>query len=368
MEWDVLAPWEPGIIFAAMRLTPWTLALAVACGLTSAHATSWDYTISVPDGREATFEVPFPVAYEGSVTIEASWSGARLLFFGVEGPARAALARRSGPSPQRLDLQADAATIAGGTAWKLTIKALPARGEAAGRVRVSSPDAPEVVAQREAALHPPPPPPPPAPPWTLSKAAPQGASAEVARVYTAVEAFRARVVEEKNAPADACTWQIEFFKYAVACRDRMAERGVAPDVPTLRYFGRLAESIRSVEMLRTEANPAIAGPVPASRDVRRDWLIARNEIVRPIERSLDELTELLRGGHAPSLEDESWLPRLTACLTACERFFDERVRLGGDENAPNRDLAAAQWARILAAERVFASLVPFLKEPAPPDR
>ena len=69
-----------------MRLTPWPLVFVVACGITSARATSWDYTISVPDGREATFDLPFPVEFAGAVTIEASWSGPRVLFFGVEGP------------------------------------------------------------------------------------------------------------------------------------------------------------------------------------------------------------------------------------------------------------------------------------------
>jgi hypothetical protein len=150
-------------------------------------------------------------------------------------------------------------------------------------------------------------------------------------------------------------------------RDRLGDHGAAPDVPTLRYFARLAEAIRSVDALRTGTDPAIAGPVPVNRDERRDWLIARNEIVRPIERSLDELTELLRRGHAPALEGELWLPRFTACLTACERFYDDRVRFGGDENAPNRDLAAAQWDRVLAAGHVFEALGPFLKEPRPPD-
>ena len=351
-----------------MRPVIWPVVLVVACGLNLARATSWDYTISVPDGREATFELPFPVEYAGSVTIDASWIGPRLLFFGVEGPGRAVLARRSGPSPQRLDLTTDAASLRGGAGWKLTIKALPARGEASGRLRVTVPDAPEVVARREAELHPPPPPPPPPPAWTLAKAAPRGATVEVARVYEAVEAFRAAVLDATDGPADSCTWQIEFLKYAVASRDRMGDHGTAPDVPTLRYFGRLADSIRSVDLLRTGTSSVIAGPVPANRDNRRDWLIARNEIVRPIERSLDELTELLRGGHAPALEDESWLPRFTACLTACERFYDERVRFGGGASAPNQELAAAQWDRILAADRVFASLRPFLKEPVPPDR
>jgi hypothetical protein len=230
------------------------------------------------------------------------------------------------------------------------------------------PDAPEVVARREAELHPPPPPPPPPPAWTLAKAAPRGATAEIARVYEAVEALRAAVLDRRDGPADACSWQIGFLEYAVASRDRMGDRGTAPDVPALRYFARLADAIRSVDLLRTGTSSVIAGPVPVNRDNRRDWLIARNEIVRPIERSLDELTELLRGGHAPALEDESWLPRFTACLTACERYYDERVRFGGDENAPNRELAAAQWDRILAADRIFESLRPFLKEPIPPDR
>jgi hypothetical protein len=312
-----------------MRLAALARVLVVACGLTQASATSWDYTISVPDGREATFELPFTVEYAGPVTIEATWSGSRLLFFGVEGPGHVVLARRSGPSPQRLDLTADAAAHApsGGAAWKLTIKALPARGEATGRLRVTAPDAPEVVARREAELHPPPPPPPPPPAWTLPKAAQHGAPADILRVYAAVETFRAAVIDAKDGRADACTWQIDFLKSAAAARDRLGDRGKAPEVP-----------------------------------------IARNEIVRPIERSLDELTELLRGGHAPALEEESWLPRLTACLTACERFYDERVRLGGDENAPNGDLAAAQWDRVLAAGRIFASFGPFLKEPSPPDR
>jgi hypothetical protein len=348
-----------------VRKLPYLLAAVVAFSFATAHAEFWDYTFSVPDGREAKFEMPFPVEHAGVVTIEASWAGPRLLFFGVEGPGGTSVARRSGPSPQRLDLTADPAAIARGTGWKLTIKALPARGEATGRLRVTAPDAPAVVAKREAEAHPPPPPPPPPPAFTLPRVAPQGAPAEVVRVYQAVDAFRAAATGSADG-GDACSWQLEFLKFVVALRDRLGESGIAPDVPSLRYFSRLADAIRGVAQLKTSTNPVIAGPVPAGRDERRDWLIARNEIVRPIERSLDELTELLRGGHAPELEDEAWLPRFTACLTACERFYDERVRLGGDENAPNRDLAAAQWARIVEAGRVFDALAPYLKEPPTP--
>jgi hypothetical protein len=350
-----------------MRFSLLSLVLVAGCGLTSVQAAVWDYTISVPDGREATFEVPFPVDYAGPVTIDATWEGPRLLFFGVEGPERTTLSRRSGPSPQRVQFDVDAASLARGTEFKLTVKALPARGEASGRLRIATPDAPEVVAQREAELHPPPPPPPPPPAWMLRTDAPPGANLDTSRLYEAVEAFRAAVLEVTSGPADACSWQLGFLKYAVAARDQLADRGAAPDVPTLRYFGRLAAAIGGVDLLRTSTDPVIAGPIPLNRDDRREWLYARNEIVRPIERSLDVLTELLRRGHAPALEDEVWLPRLNACLTACERNFDERVRLGGDENAPNRDLAAAQWDRILAAGRVFEAWKPFLKEPRPPD-
>jgi len=186
-------------------------------------------------------------------------------------------------------------------------------------------------------------------------------------VYEAVEAFRVAVLGSADGPPDDCTWQIDFLKYAIAARDRLASTGVAPAVPTLRYFARLDAAVSGVDLLRTSKDPVIAGPVPKDRDDRRDWLLARNEIVRPLERSLDQLTELLKGGHAPALERELWLPRFTACLTACERYFDDRVRFGGDENARNPELAAAQWKRILAAAGVFESFAPMLKEPRPPD-
>ena len=312
-----------------MRRTLLAPLLWSTLAVTSAQATVWEYTIDVPDGREATFQLPFRVDYPGPVTVEAAWTGPRLLYFGVdgEGPARAALARRSGPSPQRLDIPA-ATAHTGGAAWVLTVKALPARGEATGRLKVTVPDAPDIAAKREAERNPKPPPPPPPPSWAVPKAAPAGASPDIVRVY--------------DGPNPAF------------------------DVPTLRYFTRVVDVIHSVASMSNGTDRAIAGPIPEDRDDRRDWLIARNEIVRPIERSLDQLTELLRGGHAPALEDERWLPRFNACLTACERFFDERVRFGGEDNAPNKEQATTQWPRIVAAEHVLESFAVYLKEPPPP--
>jgi hypothetical protein len=350
-----------------MRRTLLALSFSTTLAVTSAKATVWEYTIDVPDDREATFQLPFRVDYPGPVTVDAAWTGPRLLFFGVdgEGPAHAALARRSGPSPQRLEIS-EVAAKTGGAAWILTIKALPARGEATGRLKVTVPDAPDVVAKREAELHPPPPPPPPPPSWAVPKVTPAGASPEVARIYDAVEALRVSVVSAVNATGDACGWQIEFLTYATAARDRLAGPNPPFDVPTLRYFARLVDVIHSVASIRTGTDRVIAGPIPDNRDDRRDWLIARAEIVRPIERSLDQLTELLRGGHAPALEDERWLPRFNACLTSCERFFDERVRFGSEANAPNKEQATTQWPRIDAAGRVLEAFAAYLKEPPPP--
>ena len=340
-------------------MRPPRLALFLACGLaaSAARAGSQEFGITVRDGQQATFELPFTVEYAGTVTIEAEWTGPRLLFFGVEGPARVSLARRTGPSPQKIDIAVDAPALARGSVeWRLTVRSLPTRGEAAGTIRLTVPDSPEVVAKREAILHPPPPPPPPPPAWSLPRAAPAGASAEVARLFAAVETYRAAVIVPGDTRTDACGWQIPLVVYATTIRDRMAAGGPRPDLPAGRYYGKLADGIRVVEGLRTAKDPVLAGPVPDDRDARRVWLISRYEQVRPIEQMLDELAGQLRGGHAPSLEDEAWLPRFNACLTACERYFDERVRLGGDAVAPNADLAAAQWDRILAAGKVFDAL------------
>jgi hypothetical protein len=336
--------------------------LVAALAATSARAVSWDYAMSVPDGLPGTFDLPFPVDYSGAVTIEASWEGPRLLFFGVAGPDHEILARRSGPSPQRLTLSADAALLAKGESWTLTVKALAARGGVEGKIRVTVPDAPDVVQKREAELHPPPPPPPPPPAWTQPRPAPAGAPVAVRGVYDAVEALRG-LVFASDAPPDSCGWQRDLVQFAAAARDRLGSAGAAPDIPSLRYFARLSDATSAVRGLAASKDPILAGPVPDDRDLRREWLIARYELTQPIERRLDELTELLRGGHAPTLEDERWIPRFIACLTACERYFDERVRLGGEGNAPNRELADAQWSRILAAGHVFSAFAPFLAEP-----
>ena len=148
-----------------------------------------------------------------------------------------------------------------GAAWKLTIKALPARGEASGRLRVTAPDAPGGgrPARGRAASAAASPPPPPA--WTLLRPAPQGASAGRSRACTRrSRPFEPRCIDARNGHR-RCVHLADRFPqvarslpvtgWAIAAR--------LPDVPTLRYFGRLAEAIRSVDRLRTANEPRDRG-------------------------------------------------------------------------------------------------------------
>ena len=64
---------------------------------------------------------------------------------------------------------------------------------------------------------------------------------------------------------------------------------------------------------------------------------------------------------AGELESESWPTRLVSCLAACERYFEQRVRLG-EREAQNAELAQAQWAPLTAAADVLEALA-FLPAP-----
>ena len=344
------------------------LSLAVLCALALprfACASTSEFAISVGDSLPATFVVPIHADYAGTLAIETTWSGNRLLFFSVSEERTGPLTHRSGPSPQRLEIPVDAARLADGARYTLTIKALPARGALSGTVRVTLPDSPEVVAEREARLHPPPPPPPPPPEWTLAKTAPPGSAPAVAGLFATVEGYRRMALAEDARP-DGCGWQEPFLRYAAALRDRVGAAGKIPDEPSRLYYARLAAAVRVVEGLRNSKDPILAGPPPADRDLRQEWNIARAEKVRPIERKLYQLGELLHGGHAPALEDQAWIPRFIACLTACERAIDETVRLARDQDAQptGREVLQSEWAPILAAVRVFESIASLGPEPA----
>ncbi len=64
----------------AVRATaPFLAALATVATLAPpAEATTFTYALEVPDGREAAFEMAIPVEHDGTLVVEAKWSGARM--------------------------------------------------------------------------------------------------------------------------------------------------------------------------------------------------------------------------------------------------------------------------------------------------
>lgn len=329
------------------------LAILGACalqgGLPSGAATS-TYRLELPESASAAFEVPFRVEHVGTVVVEAEWDGARIVSFRIDGPGiEGAAARRSGPSPQRLEVEVGDEAIARGGTWTLSIRAPLAREGSTGTLSLALPDAPEVVEAREKEAAPPPPPPPEPDPWTVPRSAPAGAGGALVGLFDSVETFRVLLHPEQTDGAyDACGWQSPALRWLAAQRDALASGGAALPPPARSVLGRVARAVRSVETMRTSENPILAGPAPEDPVRHRAWLSARRDELRILERELDLVGEMLRGGYAPELEDQEWLHRFAACLTACERHFEERVRVGPG-GASQRDLAEAQWPAILAA-------------------
>lgn len=329
--------------------------LAVAMLAVAARAETLRYSLDVPAGDSASFEVPFEVAFPGTLEVQATWDGPRVLSFRVDGPGVEGTWRRTGPSPQTVRIPVDDARVASGRSWKLTIRALPDRQEASGSLRIVLPDSAATVAARERAAAPPPSPRPVPNPWTVPSRPPEGASARLVSVWSAIEPLRALVYEEDPFTVrDGCGWQDELVRWLNERRDRLAEGGEAGSVETLRYLSRLADAVDTVAELTTTTNPILAGPVPDEPLRRRAWLAARKEQLQPIERELDRLAELLRDGHVPELEDRTWVPRYVACLTQCERHFEARVRAADESGATEG--VDRQWPRIRAAAAAFRAL------------
>lgn len=346
------------------------LSALIAAGLTasSPRAETVTYAIAVPPDGAASYELPIRVAHAGRLVVDATWSGGRLLALRlVRGEGTGPVVRRSGPSPQRIDLEVTRGDLAAGALlWSLEIRALAARDRADGSIRVSVPDPPEIVAARARAAAPPPPPPRVPDPWAVAKPAPAEAPERLARLFAGVEDLRRAVYgADPFTVRDACGWQTDLMRWLAARRDGLAAGGAPFSPESLRFVGELARAVRSVEDLRTSANPLIAGPVPKEPLRRRAWLAARRDAVRPIERDLDALSDRSRRGHVPELRGERWLPRLIACLTATERYFEARVRVAPGV-AEGAELAEAQWPRILATAPAFDALASWSEDPAAP--
>lgn len=330
--------------------------LAVGAGWLPLSAEAWEYVLEVPDRQAASFVLDFNVDHPGILEVQAEWSGSRSLSFRVQGPGSPAVkARRSGPSPQRLEIEVDEATAAADGPWRLFIRALPAGGRAEGSLTIAVPGPTE-----RAAPHRPvedlPPPKTALEAWARSRPAPPAAPAALVAFHNAVEDLRAWVViDEDTVRRDACGWQTELLRYLADRRDRVTTAGAGLSESTARFVGRLAKAVRAVEGLRSSEDPMLVGPVPEDPRVRRTWLAMRQQTTDPVESELDALGRALRRGYAPELEGQTWPQRFLACLTACERYFEQLPRLGR-EKAANGELALDQWDGFLEASDALEAL------------
>jgi hypothetical protein len=372
------SPKRPGIIFGSVkgnergsgRVLRGFSAAAACLGIAAsvgARAEVRPYTFEVPEGSAVSFQIEFEVEHPGKLQIQADWTGPRVLSFRLErSPGRMHKGRRTGPSPQSMAIDVHPWDLTQDGTWTLDIRALAARGAGSGTVTLVLPDPPEVVARRQrleeqarsGADKPlPTPSVPPPEPWMIARRPPSGASEQVRFLFEKVEAFRGTAVGTDGLSGpDACRWQADTLGYLAGWRDRLSGDGEIPPISSRRYFSRLVAAIRTVDDLRNSEDPILAGPPPEERLKRKAWLAVRRQRIEPIEQELDALIDDVTGGHAPELQEMQWPTRLISCLMACERHFEERVRLG-ENQATNGELAEIQWERIVAAGEALEALV-----------
>ena len=332
--------------------------MLLACWAAPLRAEVRPYTLDIPSGDAVSFQLEFRVDHPGTLVINAEWSGPRVLSFRLERtPGKVHRARRSGPSPQRIEIQVDEWDLAADPLWTLSIRALAGRGSGSGLITLELPDAPW--------LSPPGPetevtPPSPAfepEPWAMARRAPKAASEQESHLYDMVETFRRQTVDVDGAIlADTCRWRGSLLRYLAGWRDQLTETGEIPPISSRRYLRRLVEAVRRVDEVRDSDDPILAGPVPEGSMRKRAWLAVRQQRIDPLERELDSLMTAVRGGHAPELAEKDWPGRLISCVAACERHFEQRVRLGA-EQASNYDIASAQWDSVLTATDALEALV-----------
>jgi len=326
-----------------------------AASVPAAPAETLLYTLEIPDSRSVTYELPLAVRHPGMLTVRAEWDGPRHLALRVDRPGSlVAVARRSGPSPLVLEIEIAPDSV-GGPDWKLAIHAVTGKGAGEGLLTVELPSPPGAEPPVAAPADDTPAPPDP-PSWMEHRTAPAGSPANRARLFAAGERYRSLLDPATQDPApDSCRWQDDLMRYVAERMDALAGERVQPALQTRRMLGRIAEAVDTIEELRTSTDPLLVGPPPEDREHRELWLRLRREKIQPIEAELDELVELLQRGHAPELQEEEWPLRLVTCLTACERHFEARGRVG-EEQATSRDLARDQWDRLRAAADVLRAL------------
>ncbi len=334
---------------------------AVLCGLLAAglpvQARTLEYVIDIKNRVPANYSLEIPVQYPGTLSIEANWDCSRILTFKLLSPGkRSRLVRRSGPSPQLLELAIDESDLQGGGYYRLDISSLPAGGEGLGRLRIHLPDSPKVIRERELAALPPEPEIPEPEWWAVPAPPPAGSSAALADLYREVESFRAMVVTgpQDTAP-DPCRWQTALLEHLAGIRDRFADGSTTPDEATIRFYRKVAAAVGQVMELRDSEDPILAGPPPEDRRAYNTWLRMRRDRIKTMEHELDVLMDMPKEGYVPELEGEDWPPRLVSCLMACERNFEELGR-SGNGTGTNQELADDTWPFIVAAAKALAAV------------
>lgn len=294
------------------------------------------FSLEIPDAQVAHFEVPFEVEHPGEISVQATWSGNRPLAFRIEPPGRDGVAtRRSGTSPVHLKMDVRPNQLKQGS-WTLIIHALPLSGAGEGRLTLDLPG-PPVVEKAQATQ-----PEPQFEDWQKPRVSPEGLGKEQRHLVRSTESFRKLLVDASYRPPDTCRWQDDLLRWLAAQRDQALDESFKPDPATGKLMARMAEVIRTVDDVRQSTDPVLIGPPPNDRAKRTRWERLRSTQLRPVERSLDELMNAVQREHAPGLKGEQWPLRMVSCLTATERYFEQRW-VDGADRTPNRELAEAQW-------------------------
>ena len=314
------------------------------------------YGLQIPDGDSVTYLLDLDVRHPGELTVKADWNGPRNLSFKLTPPDRAYGALlRSGPSPQEMETTIKAEGFRAGV-WTLRIFALSGKGLGEGSLVVELPGprskVPEVEEREAETIHRPEP-----EPWMRPFHPSSPVRTDLVPFLEATERYRANLFgRDYEAPHDVCQWQAPLMRYLAESRASMLSGSTRPSETTGEFLKHLATAIDSVDEMRRTKDPLVNGPAPGDTAMRNAWLKLRTRKIRPVEDELDQLLSLLQRGHAPDLDDEEWPLRLVSCLTACERYFEQRARLG-EKRAGNRDLALTQWPRVLSAGQAISSLV-----------
>ena len=319
------------------------------------------YSLEIPDRDSVTYLLDLDVRHPGELTVRAEWSGPRNLSLKLTPPDQAYGALlRSGPSPQEFETTIKPKGFEAGT-WTLRIFALAGRGGGEGSLVIELPDPePEVTEaltpDSELVDLPEP------EPWMQPFRPTAAVRTDWLPFLDATERFRAELFgNDFEAPHDVCQWQAPLLRYFADLRASLLSDSSLPSETTARFLGSLASAIASVDRMRSSDDPLVNGPAPDDPALRNAWLKLRTTKIDPVEDELDRLLSLLQRGHAPELDTEEWPLRLVSCLTACERYFEERARVG-EKRAGNRDLALSQWPRVLSAGQAISTLVDLTPE------